>query len=345
MNGDEARALPAAGTPKPAGHRPSIYYTSTLPVRAGGEVVNLQHVGSLRKRGWRAFVLLDPGAKVEIPTRAYSVPLVTWTPHLRLGAGDWLVVPEVTPLQTLEWMRGLACHRVVHNQGPYLTFRGFPSIRAMNAYPLAGGLTCSGFTRDLLRKWGSTTDWQVVRPYVLPMFHRDVPKRRQIAYMPRRRPQEVAMLQQMFHGLYPDLADVPWIEIHDVSRPQVAEILGQSLVFASLGRLEGLGLPPLEAMAAGCLVCGYDGHGGQEYATPDNGFWVADGDVAGFADALATALRLDETETRQRAAASRATAASFSLDGFEAGLDAAWRTLLGVHWQAYRLPEQRAVAE
>ncbi|BBK41489.1 hypothetical protein STVA_15090 [Allostella vacuolata] len=317
--------------------RPSIYYTCSLPLRAGGELVNFQHVNALRRRGLRAFALLDPASRVEVPSKPYAVPLLTWTQHLHFSADDWLVVPEVTPPQTFQWLARLPCRTVVHNQNPYYTFRGFPSIAAMNAFPLAGGLTCSRFTRATLRQWGSTTDWQVVHPPILPTFHRERPKRRQIAFMPRKRPEEVAGLRQLFQGLHPDLAEVPWVEIRDMSRPQVAEVLGESLVFASLGRLEGLGLPPLEAMAAGCLVCGYDGGGGQEYATPENGYWVADGDIAAFANALARALRLDRAAAGQRATAARTTASAYGQGHFEAELEAAWRRLLGDGWPAYKV--------
>lgn|SRR5262249_53807656 len=34
---------------------------------------------------------------------------------------------------------------------------------------------------------------------------------------------------------------------------------------------ESLGLTPIEGMAAGCLVAGYHGYGGLEYATAQNG--------------------------------------------------------------------------
>jgi hypothetical protein len=51
------------------------------------------------------------------------------------------------------------------------------------------------------------------------------------------------------------------------------------------------------------LVCGFDGQGGQEYATPDNGFWVADGDLEGFAHAVAKALEVGLAREAPRDAA------------------------------------------
>lgn len=315
---------------------PAIYYACAMPVRAGGELVNHQHVAALRRLGLRAFALIDPAARVAVPSRPYSVPLVTWTPRMRLGPEDWLVLPETTPPETFGPLAALPCRKVVHNQNPYYIFRGFPGIAAMNAYGLAGGIVCSEFTRRTLVRWGSATDWQVVRPPLLSMFRDDRPKRRQIAFMPRKRPGEARIVQGMLAGLHPDLADVPWVEIAEMSRRQVAEAMANSLVFASLSRLEGLGLPPLEAMASGCLVCGYDGGGGAEYATSENGLWVADGDVEGFAEALATALRLDPAAAAARKAAGRTTAAAFSQARFDAELERAWRHLLGDAWGRFR---------
>lgn len=321
--------------------RPSIYYVGALPLRAGGELVNFQHVAALRLLGWRAFLLLDPGSRVGVPSQPYGVPMVHWGESLVFSSQDWLVLPEVMPPIMFEQLAALRCKVAIHNQNPFYTFRGFADIASMNAYALAGGLCCSDFTRDTLQRWGSTTDWQVVHPWVLPHFAkaaRGVAKRRQIAYMPRKRPAEIALLQALFRGLYPEHAEVPWVEIHDMTRPQVAKVLAESLVFASLSKDEGLGLPPLEAMAAGCLVCGYDGAGGTEYATPENGFWVADGHAEGFAHALHQTLTLGAGAVAVRVQAGQTTAAAYSEARFQSELGRAWETLLGDTATHYRLP-------
>lgn len=317
--------------------RPAIYYACALPLRAGGELVNFQHVAALCRLGWRAFALLD--ASSELPHGPTAVPMRRWSDGWAPSADDWLVVPEVTPPDSLARLAALPCRLVIHNQNPFYTFRGVSDIDALNALGLAGGLCCSHFTRETLFGWGSTTDWHVVRPALLPHFAAadgTVARRRQIAYMPRKRPTEAAALQALFRELFPRWAEVPWVAIQDQPRAQVARILAESAIFASLSRDEGLGLPPLEAMAAGCLVCGFDGQGGTEYATPDNGFWVADGDLEGFARALASALEMDAQETQRRLASGRATAAGFSQDRFESELDAAWRCLLGEQSRRYR---------
>lgn len=318
--------------------RPALYYACTLPLRAGGELVNFQHVAALRRLGWRAFALLDKAA--EMSRGPADAPMVAGGDGLVLTPEDWLVVPEVTPPESLARLAALPARLVIHNQNPFYTFRGVRDMQALNALGLAGGLCCSHFTRDTLLGWGSTTDWQVVRPAVLPHFaaaQAGVERRRQIAFMPRKRPADAAALPSLLARLYPRWADVSWVPIQDQPRQAVASLLAQSEVFASFSRDEGLGLPPLEAMAAGCLVCGFDGQGGREYATPDNGLWVADGDLEGFAQALAATLDFDQREVQCRLAASQNTAAAFSQERFEAELDAAWRALLGQQTGRYRV--------
>lgn len=326
--------------------KPSIYYACSLPVRAGGELVNFQHVAALRKQGVRAFVLLNPASQVGVPSQPYTVPMVHWGEQVVFSPEDWLVVPEVMPPESFAYLATLPCRVVIHNQNPFYTFRGFVDVVSMNAYPLAGGLCCSQFTRDTLVRWGSTTDWQVVRPMVLPHFAlaaTHTTSLRQIAYMPRKRPADAAALKTLFHALFPQHAQVPWVEINNMTRPQVAQALAQSCVFASLSRDEGLGLPPLEAMAAGCVVCGFDGGGGKEYATPANGYWVAEGDMEGFARALHAALTLDADAQNAIVIAAQATAAAYSEANFDRELASAWQHLLGHQAQAYQMPEMPGV--
>ena len=77
----------------------------------------------------------------------------------------------------------------------------------------------------------------------------------------------------------------------------VARLLRRSHIFLATGFPEGCPLPPLEAMASGCLPVGFSGFGGWDYMrqagnsnfTPwwpirevpwqGNGLWSADGDV------------------------------------------------------------------
>jgi glycosyltransferase involved in cell wall biosynthesis len=147
--------------------------------------------------------------------------------------------------------------------------------------------------------------------------------------MPRKRPSEAKQLKQWFAALCPQWAHVPWFEVDGMSRPQVAQALAESLVFVSLSKDEGLGLPPLEAMAAGCLVAGFTGGGGQEYATPENGIWVAEGQLPELALAIARLLAVDASQYADRLQAGQATALLFDQKNFDSQLNSAWQHLLG----------------
>ena len=53
----------------------------------------------------------------------------------------------------------------------------------------------------------------------------------------------------------------------------MARVFGESALFLSLSRFESLGLTTLEALASGCIVAGFTGFGGRDYATACNGWW------------------------------------------------------------------------
>ena len=318
--------------------RPSIYYACSLPARAGGEIVNLQHVAALRASGWRAFALLDDSSSVAVPSRPYPLPFVQWGASNALHEDDWLVLPEMTSYDIMSFFREFRCRLVIHNQNPFYTFRGFERMEDQNSFGISGGLCCSSYAAELLRRMGSSIPWQVVHPFVLPMFtQQSAPGKRQIAIMPRKRQAEAPVLKGMFRNLYPHFAEVPWVEIAGVSRSEAAAIMRESLVFASMSCLEGLGLPPLEAMASGCLVCGFDGWGGREYASRENGLWVPDGDLEAFAGAIAQALTLDQDTAARQIRAGLETAALFSEERFRNELLSAWEILLGGDAERYRV--------
>lgn len=78
--------------------------------------------------------------------------------------------------------------------------------------------------------------------------------------------------------------------IDGLPEEKVAEKLAGCGIFLSFGTFEGCPLPPLEAMASGCVVIGYHGRGGREYFDPSFSHPIEAGDVIGFAEAVATAI-------------------------------------------------------
>jgi len=82
-------------------------------------------------------------------------------------------------------------------------------------------------------------------------------------------------------------------------------------------------------MACACLVVGFKGGGGEEYARPDNGLWIPDDDLIACAQPLANAIQqLSSPPTQKLIAAARQTALQYSFDRLERDLLAAFGHLL-----------------
>src|ERR1700732_2833238 len=88
-------------------------------------------------------------------------------------------------------------------------------------------------------------------------------KQKRIAFMPRKRPIEAAYIRDMFRFTYPEYRDWQWQELNHLSEVEIAQAMNEAQIFVSLSRLEGFGLTPLEAMAAGCVVAGFTGIAGR----------------------------------------------------------------------------------
>jgi len=309
-----------------------IFYVTQGVHRSGGQLVNLDHVAALRRLGYDARFLFvrDDGTPPEPFPAGYAAP---WQAGVDgLSADDVVVVGEMFGAGALAVMNTPA-RKVLHNQGPFYTFLAFSDLDALRRWGAEAMILPSGFAAGMVAPMGWDRPAHVVRPVLDPVFARagGGPRTLRIAAIPNRRPQEWRLLRGILRSQRPDLAHVPWIEIRGMARGEVARLMAGSEIFLATGLLEGLGLPPLEAMAAGALVVGFHGGGGREYASPENGDWFDDG--AYFEIAATLAQRLDQLAAgeafAERRAAGQATAATFSTAAFESQLAAAWAAIAG----------------
>lgn len=177
-----------------------------------------------------------------------------------------------------------------------------------------------------------------LKAYVIPcavdaaIFRPAAVKQNTIAFMPRKRAIEATYIRDMFRFTYPQYRDWAWQELSNTTEADVARALGEARVFLSLSRLEGFGLTPLEAMAAGCVVAGFTGIGGREYANGQNGFWADEDDFPACVAQLKKAadLSLDAGPARGACAeACRKTLASYTPATFGEAVKKAWAEILG----------------
>lgn len=153
-------------------------------------------------------------------------------------------------------------------------------------------------------------------------------KKRQIAFMPRKRPEEAAFVVAALRDL-PELQGWEIVEMSGLSPEQLVGMFRESLVFLSFSQREGFGLPPAEAMKAGCIVIGYAGVGGEEYFTAETGIKVPDSDFPALIEAVrATVAEYDRDPARldtMRKTASDVISRRYSRERFEESVLSAWR--------------------
>jgi hypothetical protein len=296
----------------------------------GGIGVLYDHVGALRRNGFDASIVhVKPNFRY--PFGAPDVPALDASSGLRLSRDDVVVIPEDHRI-ALRSCRNVGCRKVLFCQNHYYIFDALDAGEAWRDYGISGYLCVSAPIRDALTTWfGVEAD--IVRPGVDPIFFDASVSRGKsspvtIACMPRKARDAFDLVRGLLATVCGTAGPV-WREIDGMPRDEVARILHAAHVFVSLGRYEGLGLPPLEAMAAGCLVVGFAGGGGLDYATPDNGVWVRDDDPWALAAALRETLDgLADPQARAALLAKRgagqATAQRYTRARFEEDLVRYW---------------------
>jgi glycosyltransferase involved in cell wall biosynthesis len=93
-----------------------------------------------------------------------------------------------------------------------------------------------------------------------------------------------------FQAFYPHLRWVRFIQLGGLSKKEFAERLASCSFVLYTDDIAGFGTLPLESMACGTHVVGWNAYGGKEYVTPDNGFWTINGDIFQTAEVLGVAL-------------------------------------------------------
>ncbi|UGS33761.1 glycosyltransferase family 4 protein [Capillimicrobium parvum] len=300
-------------------------------VPSGGIRVIYRHVEHLNAAGLSASVVhRAPGFR---PTwfPAGGVP-VTHTEAITPTPADLLVIPEIYGPDLARIGPGVP--KAVFNQNAYNTFLGYtPEVgdrRTPYTHPeVAGAVVVSDDNAAYLRHGFPELAVHRVVNAVDPDLFRPAPKRRRIAFMPRKNAEQALQVINLlkFRGA---LDDVEVVALDGMSEAEVAAALRETLVFLSFGHPEGFGLPAAEAMACGCAVAGCHGYGGREFFTADHAFPVEIGDVVGLARTVEDLLARDPAELE----ATGARAAAFIAERYSPARErqsvvAAWRALAG----------------
>lgn len=311
-----------------------IYYLCPDVAEAcGGVRVIYRHVDILNAHGFDAQVLHhEPGFRCswfEHQTRIAYMPRT-------VQPDDVLVYPEVFGPDIAEYAPGV--RKVVFVQGAYLTFQNYTfdpnDMRTPYTHPdVLEAMVVSIDTYNYLRYVFPGLKIVRISPSIDPiLFPLQTEKKKQIAFMSRRNAEDAL---QVINILKQRKALNGWtiFPIQHMSQSEVSAVLQESAIFLSLGTAEGCPLPPMEAMACGCIVIGYNGRGGREYMRPWFCRPIKTGDIIEFARMVEKMTR--DYEAKPGVAASMGTAAShyirdhYSPEREEKGVVGMWKDLLG----------------
>ena len=248
-----------------------------------------RHVEALAAHGFDAFVRPyrdDAGP----PWFDQAAPRMLRGPY-HPRQDDVLVFPEDNRA-LIERSLKSPVRKVVFCQNHYYASLGIGSYPTLTTVGINAAIAASETILRFLRERFPETATALVPYPIDELLFQPRSKRVQVCYAPRKRPIEATYILDRLRSMNPDLRSIPFVEISDMHERQVAEVMGESAVFLSLNRLEGFGLMPLEAMASGCVVIGFTGVGGREYATSANGFWTENEDCCQCVNDLANLLRL-----------------------------------------------------
>ena len=256
-----------------------------------------------------------------------------WPPR----ADDILLVPELLSWQLMVMTPGV--RKVVFNQNAYQLFND-PSpqisdlIAPYNHPDFIATMVVSedskryinfGFPQHPVFRLHNSVDPQ--------LFRYELNKKPQIALMPRKKREDAIQIVNLL-AFRRQLNEFVVTQIHNVTEEESARILRESQIFMSLCTYEGSPLPPLEAMACGCIVVGYHGRGGAEYVNDEWAFPIEAEDVVGFAQTLEkilTGLRNNPAPLIDKARrASEFVRSTYTLQREEQDILEAWAQILEI---------------
>ena len=262
----------------------------------GGVKQIYRQVELLHQAGWNAQVLQEqPGFRANwFHSDAPVMDLETYLQSKPSAERDLLVLPETWLSNVPRYLPGIP--KVIFNQNAFYSFglEGHCSVDTLDLYQhpdIRGVVTVSHDSRRLLVEGCGVAAEHchvVVNGIDPQLFHPPQLKMRRIVFMGRKHADHIRKAVLMGRRR-PQWQRYEIRELPRLSHDQVASELREALMFLSCGHPEGFGLPLAEALASGCLVVGYHGLGGRDFAEPYM-HCVEFGDLMGFVNGIEAEL-------------------------------------------------------
>lgn len=295
-------------TNQPIGGVKQIYRQVELLDQAGWDAAVLQE-----KQGFRADWFASKAPVIDLESYVASPPS---------AERDLLVLPETWLSNVPRYLPGIP--KVIFNQNAFYSFglSGHCDIRTLELYrhpDIQGVVTVSNDSRDLLVQGCGIPAERchvVVNGIDSQLFHPPSLKRRRVVFLGRKHVDHARKVALMA-SIHPRLRTLNFEELPRLQHADVAAALRDALLFLSCGHPEGFGLPLAEAIACGCLVVGYHGLAGRDFALPHMQV-VEFGDLLGLLQGIDRELqRFDAAPNaviQERLAAAEAILSRYSLE-------------------------------
>ena len=299
----------------------------------GGVKQIYRQVELLHKAGWDAYVLQEqPGFRADwFRSEAPVIDLEAYKASPPSADKDLLVLPETWLANVPNYLPGIP--KVIFNQNAFYSFglSGTCDNRTLDLYrhdDIQAVVTVSNDSRELLvQGCGISKDrcFTVINGIDRQLFHAPEMKHRRVVFLGRKHVDHARKVALMA-SQHPTLKHLTFQELPRLRHEEIARALQEAMLFLSCGHPEGFGLPLAEAIACGCMVVGYHGLAGRDFALPHMHV-VEFGDLLGLLKGVEQELvRFDaapEEVIHERLAASETILKTYSL---EAELDCCLRT-------------------
>ena len=290
----------------------------------GGVKQIYRQVELLHKGGWDAYVLQEqPGFRATwFESSAPVMDLETYQKSNPSSDHDLLILPETWLSSAPHYWPGIP--KVIFNQNAFYSFglHGDCNPKTLELYQqpdIHAVVTVSEDSRNLLVEGcGLEPDRcaVLINGIDQTLFHAPTVKYRRVVFLGRKHVDHARKVALMA-SQHPTLKNLSFQELPRMQHDQVARALQEALLFLSCGHPEGFGLPLAEAIACGCLVVGYHGLAGRDFALPHMQV-VEFGDLLGLLKGVEQELsRFDdapEAVIQERLAASVAILRTYSLE-------------------------------
>jgi hypothetical protein len=277
------------------------YFCPDFPQPSAGTKRLYRHVFHLNRCGYNA-AIIHQRRGFELTWHEYRVPVVWMEDRLDIGPDDVLVFPEGMA-RLMQQTRNFPCKRVVIALNWAYVHRNLPKGETWRDYGIHQAMTPSPLIKAFL-EWSMELGVTLVENYVDTKRYRYDPaiKKPKISYMARKDP-----AGEILHAIFKrknSLAGstLEWIRLENMNEGEFASHVMESRIFLATSTQEGMPTSMLEAMAAGCLVVGFSGVGGNDYLIGSGGeqncVLIENGNVPGLGRALENVVRELERDGR-----------------------------------------------